>query len=161
HYLENVQTIIRESLTRLNVRIITLPPPEQQRMTRELTMTLRNAARGSEQGCSAAIQREWDKMKQRNRDLRNHRIKIGFKLVIGVISVAGRIALIAASCGALAAGIFSTVKQAVQIALLIKNELASADTVRNEMSAAIAEIQNALPQRSVTSSFIQENLANL
>lgn len=132
-YLQNVQKIVKEEVTRLDAKVVTLTQEERQKMIETTNHALRNAVLGSKSGAEAAVQAEWEKMKARSKALTKHNLKVAYKVTMGVIAIGVSLASIIASAGILAVSVVVTLKSTAELGLIIGDELVKADQTGKEM----------------------------
>lgn len=102
------------------------------------------------------IQAGWDKLKKENRAYTKFKIKIGFKITMGIIKIGKGIASLISTAGAKADEYYKIAKSVVDIAKQIKKALDTEETAREQLKKALEDLARAKKGNKVGESHIKE-----
>ena len=119
-YLDPIQNIVRAEVTRLDAKVPTLSADAAREMVETTNATLKNAARGTEQGVAAAVDQAWQEITNRKLALSSYRKKVAFKTTMSFVAAAVGTASLAVSGGTALFAYASVMKGVLELAYQMK-----------------------------------------
>lgn len=116
---------------------------EADKLIKLVNAELKKLVGNLEKEAVARIKSQWDKLKKENKEYAKWKIKIGAKVVWGVVKIGKGIAALIASSGAKLDEYYKVAKSAVDIAKEIKKALATEAKVREGLMTAVEKLSKA------------------